>query len=93
MHTLSGRRLVCALVLLALIPFGLVLPAVATLGILAAALAAPIAYEAVRYAESRDRIRHQLAHEPVGEPVAEPAALEPATRERGPRLASAAATR
>jgi hypothetical protein len=79
-HTLSARRLVCALVLLALIPVGLVLPALATLGILAAALAALIAYEGIRYAETRDRVRHQLAHEPIPEPVPETAAAEPATR-------------
>jgi low temperature requirement protein LtrA len=79
-HTLSARRLVCALVLLALIPVGLVLPALATLGILAAALAALIAYEGIRYAETRDRVRHQLAHEPIPEHVPETAAAEPATR-------------
>jgi low temperature requirement protein LtrA len=79
-HSLSGRRLVCALVLLALIPVGVVLPALATLGILAAALAALIAYEALRYADVRDRVRHQLAHEPIPEPVPEPAAAEPAAR-------------
>jgi hypothetical protein len=65
MHTLSGRRLVCALVLLALVPAATALPALATLGILAALLATLIAYEAIRYAESRDRIRHQLAREPI----------------------------
>jgi low temperature requirement protein LtrA len=67
MHTLSGRRLLCALVLLALLPAATALPALATLGILAALLAALIAYEAIRYADSRDRIRHQLAREPIAE--------------------------
>jgi low temperature requirement protein LtrA len=80
MHTLSHQRLVCALLLLALIPVGLVLPALATLGILAAVLAAMIAYEALRYAEFRDRVRHELAHEPIAEPVPERAAVEPAAR-------------
>jgi low temperature requirement protein LtrA len=61
MHTLSRRRLVCAIILLALLPAGAVLPALLTLGILAALLAALIAYEALRYAEARDRVRHQLA--------------------------------
>ena len=64
MHTLSGRRLVCALVLLALLPAGATLPAIATLGILAALLTALIVYEALRYADVRDRVRHQLAREP-----------------------------
>jgi low temperature requirement protein LtrA len=61
MHALSGRRLVCALVLLALLPAGAALPALATLGLLAAALMALIAYEALRYADLRERVRHQPA--------------------------------
>jgi low temperature requirement protein LtrA len=65
MHTLNRRRLFCAVVLLALLPAGAALPALATLGILAALLVALIAYEALRYAEVRDRVRHQLAREPV----------------------------
>jgi low temperature requirement protein LtrA len=67
MHTLSVRRLVCAAVLLALLPAAVSLPALATLGILAALLCALIAYEAIRYADSRDRVRHQLAREPVSD--------------------------
>jgi low temperature requirement protein LtrA len=67
MHTLNRRRLACALVLLALLPAGAALPALATLAILAALLVALISYEALRYAEARDRVRHQLAREPVGE--------------------------
>jgi len=62
-RSLSGRRLVCAIVLLALLPAGTVLPALATLGILAAVLATLIAYEALRYAEARDALRHQLVPE------------------------------
>ena len=61
MHTLSVRRLVCAIVLLALLPLGVLLPALATLGILAAVLVGMIVYEALRYADVRDRVRHQLA--------------------------------
>jgi low temperature requirement protein LtrA len=59
MHTFSRRRMVCALVLLALLPPGATLPALATLAILAAVLVALIAYEALRYADVRDRVRHQ----------------------------------
>ncbi len=62
MHSLSTRRLVAAIVLLALVPAGATLPALATLGILAAVLIALIAYEALRYADVRERVRHQ----PVG---------------------------
>ncbi len=57
-HTLSGRRLVCAIVLFALIPVGVTLPALATLGILAGLLSALILYEVLRYADVRDRVRH-----------------------------------
>jgi low temperature requirement protein LtrA len=61
MHTLSRRRLVCALLLIALVPVGVELPALATLGVLAAVLTALTAYEALRFAEARDRVRHALA--------------------------------
>ena len=60
-RSLSVRRLLCAVVLLALLPAGVALPALVTLGILAALLVALIAYEALRYAEARDKLRHQLA--------------------------------
>ncbi len=62
MHTLSGRRLVCAVALLALIPVGAALPALATIAIVAAVLVVLVAYEALRYADVRERVRHQ----PVG---------------------------
>jgi low temperature requirement protein LtrA len=65
LRTLNRQRLVCALVLLALLPAGVQLPSLATLGILAALLAALIAYEALRFAEARERVRHQLAREAV----------------------------
>jgi low temperature requirement protein LtrA len=66
-RTLNRRRLVCAVLLLALIPVAAELPALATLGILTGVLVALIAYEALRFAEARDRVRHQLAAE-LGEP-------------------------
>jgi low temperature requirement protein LtrA len=65
MGTLSARRLLCALVLLALVPAGVALPALATLGLLAGALVSLILYEALRYADVRDRVRHQPAREGV----------------------------
>jgi low temperature requirement protein LtrA len=58
MHTLSTRRLVCAFVLLSLLPAGAALPALITLGMLAALLSLLIAYEALRYADVRERVRH-----------------------------------
>jgi low temperature requirement protein LtrA len=65
MRSLSTRRLVVAVVLLTLVPAGATLPALATLGILAAVLVALIAYEVLRYADVRERVRHQ----PVGVPT------------------------
>ena len=59
-HTLSPQRLVCALVLLVLVPVAVRLPALATLAVLAAVLTALISYEALRFAEARERIRHGL---------------------------------
>ena len=49
--------------LLALIPAAVELPALASLAIATALLWVLIAYETVRFAELRDRLRHQLAHE------------------------------
>jgi low temperature requirement protein LtrA len=62
-HRFSTQRLLCALLLVALIPAAVELPSLATLAILAAVLIALIAYEARRFAELRDRLRHQVAPE------------------------------
>jgi low temperature requirement protein LtrA len=62
-HTLNRQRLLCAVALLALLPVGAQLPALATLAIPAALLTALIAYETLRFAALRDRIRHELARE------------------------------
>jgi low temperature requirement protein LtrA len=62
-HRFSSQRLLCAILLVALIPAAVELPALATVGILATVLAVLIAYETVRFAELRDRLRHQLAGE------------------------------
>jgi low temperature requirement protein LtrA len=69
MHSLNRRRLLCALVLLALVPIGAALspPSLATLAVLAALLSALIAYEALRFADARERIRH---YRPASEPAA-----------------------
>jgi len=63
MRSLSARRLVCAVVLAALVPAGAALPALATLGLLAAVLSALILYEALRYADVRERVRHRAVRE------------------------------
>jgi low temperature requirement protein LtrA len=67
LSTLNAWRLLCAVVLLALLPAAVSLPALATLGILTALLSALITYEALRYADARDRVRHQLAREPLAD--------------------------
>jgi low temperature requirement protein LtrA len=61
-HTLSGRRLVCAIALLTLVPVTVVLgiSSLATLALLAVALTLLIVYEALRFADARDRVRHGM---------------------------------
>jgi low temperature requirement protein LtrA len=56
--TVNRQRLITAGLLLALIPVGIELPALATLAVLAVVLSSLVAYEALRFAESRERIRH-----------------------------------
>jgi low temperature requirement protein LtrA len=58
-HRLSVARLCCASLLLTLIPVALLLrpPPLVDLGVLAALLAALIAYEVPRYAALRERLR------------------------------------
>jgi low temperature requirement protein LtrA len=60
MRSLNRRRLACALLLLALMPLERALHPISllTLAVLAAILIALIVYEALRFAEARDRIRH-----------------------------------
>jgi low temperature requirement protein LtrA len=65
--TLNVPRLACAVVLLALLPVAVEIPSLATLAILTGVLAALVGYEAFRYAEARDRVRHEIAGEPVPE--------------------------
>jgi low temperature requirement protein LtrA len=62
-HTLNKHRLACAILLVALLPAAVELPALATVAILCAALTALIGYESVRFAGSRDRVRHEIASE------------------------------
>jgi low temperature requirement protein LtrA len=62
-HRFSSQRLICALVLVALIPLAVEIAALATLAIVLALLAALIAYETVHFAELRERLRHQVVAE------------------------------
>jgi low temperature requirement protein LtrA len=66
-HTVNKQRLVCSVVLVALVPAAVELPALATLAVVAAVLAGLIAYETLRFAEARNRIRHQLVQEPAAD--------------------------
>jgi low temperature requirement protein LtrA len=62
--SVNRQRLVVTVVLLALIPVGVELPALVTLTLVAALCVGLIAYEAIRFADARDRVRHAAA-EPV----------------------------
>ncbi len=64
-HRFSYQRLLCAVVLLGLLPVAIEIPALALLGALVAALSALIAYETVHFADLRDRLRQQLAGQPA----------------------------
>jgi low temperature requirement protein LtrA len=66
-RSLNPHRLVCAGVLIVVVPAAVELPALATIAILAAVLAALVVYETVRFSEARERIRRQLATEPAAE--------------------------
>jgi low temperature requirement protein LtrA len=57
-QTLNKARLVVALALVPLALLAARLPALASLGLLAAVLLGLVAFEALRFAEARDRIRH-----------------------------------
>jgi low temperature requirement protein LtrA len=60
-HRFSIQRLLCAILLCALIPAAVELPALVTLAALVAALAVLIAYETAHFVELRARLRNQLA--------------------------------
>ena len=62
-HRFSWQRMLVAVVLVALVPAAVELPALATLAILSAVLIALIVYETWRFADLRDRMRHQLVSE------------------------------
>jgi low temperature requirement protein LtrA len=65
LHTINRRRLFTAALLVALLPLVIRIDALVALGLLAAILVALITYEAIRFADARDRVRHELAHQPL----------------------------
>ena len=60
-HTLSRRRVVVAVLLVATIPLATHVDALAAVGFVAVVCAALIAYETVRYREARARVRARVA--------------------------------
>jgi low temperature requirement protein LtrA len=66
-RSLNKQRLVSAALLLALVPVERAVrpSSLVALGTLAAVLSALIAYEALRFADARDRVRHAVLNEPV----------------------------
>jgi low temperature requirement protein LtrA len=60
-HTVNNYRLICAVVLIALIPVAVEIPALATLTVVAAALVVLIRLEAMRFVGSRQRAQEALA--------------------------------
>ena len=63
-HVLALHRLVVALGLVGLVPLGANLPALAALLVLTAAVVGLVAFEAARFVEDRERIRHEV-HPPA----------------------------
>jgi len=57
-RSLNRQRLVVSVLLIAFLPVAVELPALVTLATVAALCVALIAYEAIRFAEARDRVRH-----------------------------------
>ncbi len=64
-HSISRQRLVAAAATLALFPVAVEVPAALTLVLVLGVLVALIVYEVIRFADTRERVRHELgvAHE------------------------------
>ena len=62
-HTVNTRRLALAVLLVAFVPVAVRIPALATIAVLAAALALLIVIETRNYGEARERVRRELRHE------------------------------
>jgi low temperature requirement protein LtrA len=62
-HSVNSRRLGLAVLLVAFVPVAVQIPALATIAVLAVALALLIAIETRSYGEARERVRRELRHE------------------------------
>jgi low temperature requirement protein LtrA len=67
LHTLNRQRVITAAILVALLPVVVEIDALVALALMSALLVALIAYEAIHFAEARNRIRHELATMPAAE--------------------------
>jgi low temperature requirement protein LtrA len=74
-HSLSRQRTLAAVVAVLLYPVALVVPALGTIALVLALLCALIVYEVLRFAETRERVRHELARGHVPAAVAEAARM------------------
>jgi low temperature requirement protein LtrA len=61
-HTVSVRRLIVALLMLALVPVGWTVSSLTSLVILTALLVGLVLYEAWRFREARQAVRHESSH-------------------------------
>ncbi len=61
-RSITVPRVVASIVLLALLPVAIAIPALAALGLLTAVLVALIAFETTHFAQPRDEIRHRSSH-------------------------------
>lgn len=61
-RSITVPRVVASIVLLALLPVAIAIPALAALGLLTAVLVALIAFETAHFAQPRDEIRHRTTH-------------------------------
>ena len=58
-HTVNVQRVIVALALVAMLPIAALLPALGSLGLLVAVMVGLIAFEAFRFADIRERVRHE----------------------------------
>jgi low temperature requirement protein LtrA len=65
-HVLSYWRLVAGVIVIALVPLGARLPALGALAMIASVVVGLVAFEAIRFAEDRERIRHQSSPDSAG---------------------------
>jgi low temperature requirement protein LtrA len=61
--SLNAHRLAAAVLLVALLPLAVEVPSLATLAVLTGVLGALVGYEAFRFAEARDSVRHAVVGE------------------------------